>query len=111
MVRAMGVAPPRSKRVAPSVDADLPSVDDAEVSGVHALHEEEEEVHEEWFVAAKHRCFFAPKQPAIDTNSAIGDATMLVDLLTDSIISSSIVDDAALELDADRCRLPSAFVP
>ena len=51
MVRTMGVAPPRSKRVAPSVDTDLPSVEDAEVSGVHALHEEEEEVHEEWFVA------------------------------------------------------------
>ena len=61
MVRTMGVVPPRSKRVAPSVDADLPSVGDAEVSGVHALHEEEEEVHEEWFVAKKHRCSFCAK--------------------------------------------------
>ena len=58
MVRTMGVAPPRSKHVAPSLYTDLPSVEDAEVSGVHAFHEEEEEVHEEWFVAKKHGCFF-----------------------------------------------------
>ena len=54
--------------------------------------------------------FFAPKQPAIDTNSSVGDAKRsLVDLLTDNIISSSIVDDAALELDIDRGRLPKSL--
>ena len=47
MVRTMGVAPPRSKRVAQSLDNDLPCVDKAEESGVHALDEEEETFQED----------------------------------------------------------------
>ena len=42
MVRAMGVAPPSSKRVEQSFVKDLPVVRHAEVSGLHALDEEEE---------------------------------------------------------------------
>ena len=44
MVKTMGVAPPSSKRVAQSLDKDLPIVRRAEVSGLHALDEEEEEI-------------------------------------------------------------------
>ena len=58
----------------------------------------------------KHRAFLAPKKPAIDTNAAVGDAKhSLVDLLTDNIISSTSVADAALELDIDRGRLPKSL--
>ena len=47
MVRTMGIAPPGSKRVAQSLDKDLPCVDNAEVSGLHALDEEEEEIQQD----------------------------------------------------------------
>ena len=43
MVKTMGVAPPSSKRVARSLDRDLPDVSHAEVSGLHVVDEEEEE--------------------------------------------------------------------
>ena len=116
MVRTMGIAPPRSKRVAQSLDKDLPCVDNAEVSGLHALDEEEEEIQQdscelevEEVEVKFERCSFVRK-PAVDKNSAVGDANhSLVDMLPDSIISSASVADAALELDFDRGQLPKSF--
>ena len=119
MVRTMGVAPPSSKRVAQSVDKDLPDVENADVSGVHAIDEEDEDIEQDFCASElEGRCSFVVKKPAIggsrnssvDMNSAVGDAKQsLVDLLTDKIISSTSVTDAALELDTDLVQLPKSL--
>ena len=108
MSKTMGVTPPTSKRVQQALDKDLPNVDNADVNGVHAMDDSDKEF-EEKYDEIEVRCSFV--RPAVKrsnnvASSAVGDATHLVDLLSDNILPSSSVDDAALELDAECNKLP-----
>ena len=98
MVKTMGVAPPSSKRVARSLDRDLPDVSHAEVSGLHVVDEEEEDeiqqdpcdLEVEEVEVNRERVSFVRKpavaRRAVDKNLAVGDAKhSLLDMLPDSI--------------------------
>ena len=110
MSKTMGVTPPTSKRVQQALDKDLPNVDNADVNGVHAMDDSDKEFEEKYHGdEIEVRCSFV--RPAVKrsnnvASSAVGDATHLVDLLSDNILPSSSVDDAALELDAECNKLP-----
>ena len=55
MTRTMGVAPPTSKRVQQAVGCeDLPHVEDADVSGVHAFEESDE--------SSDDSCLYRPRE-------------------------------------------------
>ena len=110
MSKTMGVTPPTSKRVQQALDKDLPNVDTADVNGVHAMDDSDKEFEEKYHGdEIEVRCSFVRipvKRSNNVASSAVGDATLLVDLLSDNILPSSSVDDAALELDAECNKLP-----
>ena len=64
MTRTMGVAPPTSKRVQQAVGCeDLPHVEDADVSGVHAFEESDESADDSGLLEIETRCAFV--RPAV----------------------------------------------
>ena len=93
-----------------ALDKDLPNVDNADVNGVHAMDDSDKEFEEKYHGdEIEVRCSFVRipvKRSNNVASSAVGDATLLVDLLSDNILPSSSVDDAALELDAACNKLP-----
>ena len=65
MTRTMGVAPPTSKRVQQAVGCeDLPHVEDADVSGVHAFEESDESEDDSGLPEVETRCALV-RRPAV----------------------------------------------
>ena len=99
----MGVAPPTSKRVQQGLDATLPDVDDADMSGVFAV-EESDEGEDEAMPSEEIRIRCNRLRPAVGGSRGSGDNPTgkkqgqedhVVDLMTDDILRSSSVAEAA----------------
>ena len=92
MTRTMGVAPPTSKRVQQAVGCeDLPHVEDADVSGVHAFEESDESADDSGLLERETRSFARPR----------------VSPLESSAVSKGVTEDNVVDLMSDhslRCR-------
>lgn len=111
MTKTMGVAPPTSKRVQQAMGEDLPHVEDADVSGVHAFEESDESADDAGPLELETRCAFVGRQPAVGgsgvspESSGVSKGMKVVDLMSDHILPASTVTDAAFDLDVECSKL------